>query len=190
MIQRWEGCGWTIAAVKRAFSSVLRDLSSIVTRSGAIPICDMNFRACSASVDDRPGERRSCRRYRRPAPADSAWPESRPPSAVRRPRRIRSPRGPRSPASSIAPPSTIIPSGGGRSGGGRGKRSSNGAINSMPTGKVAAATKMRIAVSARRAPEAGAPAIAEQARQSSAANNKRLIGDAIIQNIFETKKNT
>jgi hypothetical protein len=32
-------------------SSVLRDLSSIVTRSGAIPICHMSFWACSASVE-------------------------------------------------------------------------------------------------------------------------------------------
>ena len=54
MSQRCEACGWTIAAVKRAFSSVLRDLSSIVTRSGATPICDMNFLPCSASVDVLP----------------------------------------------------------------------------------------------------------------------------------------
>src|SRR3984957_4418008 len=82
-----------------------------------------------------------------------------------------------------------MPSGAGRSGGGTGKRSSSGAIRSMPKGKVAAASSSRIAASAKPRPKR-----ARRPKHSStpirAANNRRLIGDAIIQNIFEAKKNT
>src|SRR5579863_106787 len=91
--------------------------------------------------------------------------------------------------SSIAPPSTMIPAGEAMSAGGSGKRFSSGAIRSAPNGSVAAAMRTTIAASAsarpkraRREPESMTP--------TSAPNNRRLIGEASIQKIFEAMKNT
>ena len=51
--KRCVGRGCTSAAVKRAFSSVLRDASSSVIRDGATPSSTKSFCAAWASVEDR-----------------------------------------------------------------------------------------------------------------------------------------
>ena len=83
----------------------------------------------------------------------------------------------------------MIPSGGGRSAGGGGKRSSNGAIRMTPIGELAAATRMRIAASARARPKRACRP-KQSNTPTSAPHNRRLIGEASIQNILEAMKNT
>src|SRR6185312_9732789 len=91
-------------------------------------------------------------------------------------------------ASSIAPPSTMIPVGGPMPAGGSGKRFSNGAIRSALKGSIAAAMSTRIAASASARPKRACRE-PESTTPMSAPNNRRLIGEASIQKIFEAMKN-
>ena len=179
-----------MAAVKRAFSSVLRDLSSIVIRSGR----NAHLRH-ELSSPKRLGRRSSGNQRSRPAGIDDA--------------RLRIALGEDDglgdPLAALVeyglaaggaghvvdrPAQHDNPLWRRQIGGGRGKRSSNGAIrqHAQRQGRGGDQNEDR-----GRAPGAR-PKRARRPKQSrtptSAPNNRRLIGEAIIQNIFETKKNT